>query len=72
LKAIKEYNKSRVNYGGYTDFNMDCTLNGNAYVKCKSKFLTAISGGQSVPSDNGKTLALSTSNVNIQEVRNNW
>ncbi|MCR4580901.1 MAG: hypothetical protein K5666_00065 [Bacilli bacterium] len=72
LKAIKEYNKSRVNYGGYTDFNMDCTLNGNAYVKCKSKFLTAISGGQSVPSDNGKSLALSTSNVNIQEVRNNW
>jgi hypothetical protein len=71
LKAIRAYNKSRLSVGGFTDFNMDCAGVGSDGVvtRCYSKFLTAISNGNSL-SYNGGTLSLNTSNVDINSVRN--
>ena len=72
LREIKEYNKSRIAYGGYADFNLDCETpeNGPA-VKCKSRFIDAISGGTPIQY-NGKELSLKTNNMNLANVRSDW
>lgn len=68
LRAIKEYNKSRISLGGYTDFNMYCETVNNVAVKCKSRFIDAISGKSPIEY-NGKKLELKTNNTNIDNVR---
>ncbi len=62
IRSIKEYNSSRVSYGGFDDFNLQCEC-GSTCVKCKSKFLNAITGGESV---NG--LSLNTWNRNDESL----
>ena len=74
LRAIREYNKTRISQGGYADWNMYCedsTFNGRPVkIRCKSRFLDAISGVNSLNSGT-VTLNLSTSNVDLNTVRNN-
>ena len=71
IKAIKAYNSSRVSFGGFTDFDLNCSLSNNTRVRCISPFLDAISGGGSLTYDGGE-LSLSTWNGSktLNEVRN--
>ena len=71
LRAIREYNKSRVAYGGYNDFDMDCVIpEQGAATQCKSKFLDAISGGKL--NYGSSTLSLKTNNTDLRTLRKNW
>ena len=74
LRSIREYNKTRINEGGYADFNMYCedgTYNGkNVKIRCKSRFLDAISGVNSLTSGT-VTLNLNANNTDLNTVRNN-
>ena len=71
LREIREYNKTRVNEGGYNDFNMKCEQSTNRKVlqKCQSRFLDAISGGNAL-SSGSMTLELQTNNTSLVEARN--
>lgn len=71
IKAIKAYNSSRVSFGGFTDFDLTCSLSNNTRVRCISPFLDAISGGGSLTYDGGE-LSLSSWNGSktLNEVRN--
>ena len=78
IRQIRQYNLSQVKNGGYANFEMQCEFEGEVNgkkdekaKKCKSLFLTAISGGEAISYDGG-SLSLNTNNMNLEEVRNNW
>lgn len=71
LKQIREYNKSRVDFGGYADFNLDCTIKDGVATKCISRFITAISNGEALKY-NGGSLKLNTNNKPLTDIRSKW
>ena len=75
LKDIRAYNKSRIKAGGYTDFEMDCDkVENNGVVtleRCKSRFITAISGGSGIDYGTG-ILKLKTNNIDLSTSRQSW
>lgn len=81
IRAIRAYNKAMIKSGGYGNFDMDCGPEANktyAYgeavkpvSKCKSNFITAISGVKELNYGTGRLL-LHTNNMNLDEVRKNW
>ncbi|MBR6072962.1 MAG: hypothetical protein IKP76_01395 [Bacilli bacterium] len=81
IRAIRAYNKAMIKAGGYGSFDMDCGSEANkeyAYgetvkpvSKCKSKFITAISGGDELNYGTGR-LKLNTNNMDLLEVRRKW
>jgi hypothetical protein len=70
LRQIREYNKTRTEFGGYSDFNLYCSQSADLKTleKCKSRFVEAISGGSPL-SSGSVTLELKTNNIDLATSR---
>lgn len=44
MQHIKNYNQERINYGGYSDFELDCSCGASCNM-CKSRFVDSLSKG---------------------------
>ena len=76
IEAIKNYNKTEIEFGGYNDFNLNCNCNGgnNACIRCTSTFLSDMAERGVISNINmsyTSTTPIWTAGRTIQEVRNN-
>lgn len=81
IRAIRAYNKAMIKEGGYGNFDMICdnlekdptcpTPTGRTVQHCRSKFLTAISNGETLKYTGGE-IKLNTYHGDIEETRKHW